>query len=437
VKDNAGGIAKGDFARAFRPASIPTDRSGLAEFGMGMKSAACWFSPRWHVRTKAHGETVERSIAFDIERIVNDQIEELVVSEVSARGDAHFTEIVLDAVHHLPVKKTLAKIKEHLADIYRVFMREGLLDLYIGDECLKYAEPSILVAPYERRAEQGPRTWRKDIDFDLGGGMRVTGFAALRDPGNFARSGFSLFRRRRVIQGSGDEGYRPRFIFGQPGSFRSLRLFGELHLEGFDVSHTKDGFRWDENEQPFLELLKEHLDSPDLPLLKQADGYRALSARADRAQAADEAVTRTVGTMERTLPAALEAVADKPLIETATSPLTTQEPLAARDLAIDFRGERWLIRVELTDDPAEGQWLSISDQASTEHTPNLVHIRVSVAHPFMLRFAQTDPDDIEALLRVAAGIGLGEKLARRVGHRYAGSVRRNMNDLLRESLCHV
>src|SRR5271155_409055 len=43
IRDNAAGIATADYARAFRPAELPTDRSGFAEFGMGMKSAACWF----------------------------------------------------------------------------------------------------------------------------------------------------------------------------------------------------------------------------------------------------------------------------------------------------------------------------------------------------------------------------------------------------------
>ena len=45
IRDNAFGIPLADFPRAFRPAAIPPDRSGLSEFGMGMKSAACWFSP--------------------------------------------------------------------------------------------------------------------------------------------------------------------------------------------------------------------------------------------------------------------------------------------------------------------------------------------------------------------------------------------------------
>jgi Histidine kinase-, DNA gyrase B-, and HSP90-like ATPase len=433
IKDNAAGIAHDQFPRAFRPAAIPADKSGLSEFGMGMKSASCWFSPRWHVRTKALDESVERLVRFDIDSIVHDQIEELEIREVQADGNAHFTEIVLEDLHHVPVKKTLSKVKEHLTDIFRVFVREGILELKFGNDVLTYQEPPILVAPYEREPAAGARRWRKHISFDLGGGMLVSGFAALRDPGNYARAGFGLFRRRRLIQGSGEEGYRPPLIFGQPGSFRSLRLFGELHLEGFEISHTKDGFRWDENEQPFLELLKEHLDSPELPLLKQADAFRVLVSRADRAQAAELAVERTAEVMERGLPDVLPKVADAPPVDTPRHPLAAQSTLAAKELQIDFRGERWLIRIQLTDEPAESQWLAISDQPPVGGN-RVIELRVSLAHPFMVRFAQTDPDDIEMLLRVAAGLGLAETLARQTGHRFAGTIRRNLNDILREAL---
>jgi len=37
---------------------------------------------------------------------------------------------------------------------------------------------------------------------------------------------------------------RPEFIFGTGNSYRRQRLIGEIHLEGFEVSHTKDGFQW-------------------------------------------------------------------------------------------------------------------------------------------------------------------------------------------------
>src|SRR5687767_11048353 len=44
IRDNAAGIAAKDYARAFRTAEIPDNVDGLSEFGMGMKSAACWFA---------------------------------------------------------------------------------------------------------------------------------------------------------------------------------------------------------------------------------------------------------------------------------------------------------------------------------------------------------------------------------------------------------
>lgn len=434
IRDNAAGIQLADFPRAFRPAAIPPNRNGLSEFGMGMKSAACWFSPQWSVRTKALGDPRERLVRFDVAEIVNDQIEELEITSQPVDIDWHFTEVTLEHLHHVPVKKTIAKIKEHLTDIYRVFIREGWLELKFGNDVLIPEEPTILYAPYAKAPEGAPRLWRREIDFDLGGGQHVTGFAGLREPGNYSRAGFSLFRRGRLIQGSGDEGYKPDAIFGQHGSFRSLRLFGELHLEGFEVSHTKDGFRWDENEQPFLDLLKEHLDDSEMPLLRQADNYRVLAARADRARAARDAVGRTADILAEELPDAIEAVADHGPLETPHVELPPISMLASREVALAFRGENWRIRIELSDDPAEGDWLTLSDVVPTVSSERLIEIRVSYAHPFMTRYASKGADDLEALLRVAAALALAEALARNNGVKMAGTVRRNFNEILRDVL---
>jgi hypothetical protein len=436
IRDNAAGISRDAFPRAFRPAAIPPDCSGLSEFGMGMKSAACWFAPRWQVRTKAIGESVERMIRFDIAKIVRDDIEELSIEDTPAKPEHHYTEIVLDDLHHIPIGRTLGKIKEHLTDIYRVFLRQGILELKVNGDPLVYEEPPILVAAYDKDATSTERVWRKEIAFELGNGLAVHGFAALRDPGNYARSGFALFRRGRLIEGSGEDGYRPPLLFGTSGSssYARLRLFGELHLDGFQVSHTKDGFRWDENEQPFLELLREHLDSDDLPLLRQCESYRSLASKKDRAKAATRALTKAGDTIAAQLPAVLPAIADLEPVETPTDPLAAQPTLAKRELAFSFRGEEWLVRIELSDDPSEGDWLSVSDQLATAGLPNILEIRVSMAHPFMISFAQTEVIAIEPLLRVAAALGLSERLARRAGVKSAGTLRRNMNKILREAL---
>jgi len=433
IIDNAAGIQLTDFPRAFRPAAVPPNRTGLSEFGMGMKSAACWFSPRWSVRTKALGDPTERLVRFDVNQIVHDQIEELRITNRTVGVEQHYTEVILEDLFTVPVKKTVGKIKEHLADIYRVFIRAGWLELKFGNETLRPEEPPILFAPYAKTPEAPPIRWRKEISFDFGEGQAVTGFAALREPGNYARAGFALFRRGRLIQGSGDEGYKPDFVFGQHGSFRSLRLFGELHLEGFEVSHTKDGFKWDENEQSFLDLLKEELDKGDIPLLRQADNYRALAAKADRVRAAKEAVANTTTVLEQELPHTIEEVAQHEPIETQTSQLEQTPTLASREITITFRGEVWRISVELTDDPAESAWLSVSDVDPTGSDGRLIQIRVSYVHPFMVRFAPHGGENLQALLRIAAALALAETLARRMV-KNAGTVRRNFNEILRDAL---
>jgi hypothetical protein len=52
----------------------------------------------------------------------------------------------------------------------------------------------------------------------------------------------------------------------------------------------------------------------------------------------------------------------------------------------------------------------------------------------MVRFAQADPEELEGLLRVGAAIAVAEVLARDSGVRAAGTIRRNVNDILREAL---
>ena len=434
IKDNAAGIFESEYGRAFRPAAIPPDRNGLSEFGMGLKSAACWFAPQWSVGTSAVGEPVSRRVHFDIANIVNDDLQELTIIESPEKAEAHYTEVVLEDPFHVPFGRTVSKLKDHLTDIYRSFIRDGVLVLKFNGEVLSYSEPQVLVAPYYKDPNSLPVEWRKDIEFDFGDGLRISGFAALREKANTSRAGFSLFRRGRVIQGSGDEGYRPSFIFGSSNSYRFQRLFGELNLEGFEVSHTKDGFRWDENEQPFLELLREHLNEPEMPLLKQAEGHRVRASR-DRLQAsANRAVANTADALRDSLPAALPTLSDAPTIDAPTLNLPAISTLATRNFEIEFRNKHWSVDVELTDDPAESQWLALSDVAETTEAPRIIKIRVSTTHPFMIRFSQRDPQDLEALLRVASAIAVAEVLARDAGVRQAGTIRRNTNDILLEAL---
>lgn len=435
VRDNAAGIHQIDYARAFRPAAIPADRSGLCEFGMGMKSAACWFSPYWSVRTSALGEPIERTITFDVNQIVNDNLEELAVKARAVDPNIHFTEIVLNSLHKPPQTKTITKIKEHLSSIYRIFIREGILNLYFNSQELVYPEVPILKVPPFSGESPNEVEWFKEIEFDFGGGLNVSGFAAIRETASTSNAGFSLFRRNRVIEGSGDETYRPSFIFGKPNSYRYQRIFGELHLKGFSVSHTKDGFQWDENEQAFLELLKEHLDSDPISLLKQAEGYRVRQQTKDLKSGAEISTQRVARIFQENLPRIIEKqITDIP--EQNPPPyelVTVEEPIAHNKIKIDVFGDVWEIDIELSNEPGLGDWISYSE-CETKRDVREINMRLSLAHPFMLQFSGLEAEQIEPLQRVAVAIVLAEITARESGVKDAGTFRRNVNELLRDAL---
>jgi hypothetical protein len=213
-----------------------------------------------------------------------------------------------------------------------------------------------------------------------------------------------------------------------------------MHLEGFEVSHTKDGFRWQEHEEPFLHLLKEELDASPLQLLKQAEGYRAKQRLKDLRAGADLATAHTAETMNRELPEVLPGQLVAPPSEALLPPtLPSIVTASRRTIMVDLQGVTWEIDIELSADPAVGDWIELCEQNTIVHhgsgePSRKVGMRLSLTHPFMERFAGNDPGIIEPLLRVAAGIMLAEVVARNGGVKQAGTIRRNLNDLLRDAL---
>ena len=85
-------------------------------------------------------------------------------------------------------------------------------------------------------------------------GKDASGWIALMERGSRANAGFTIIRRGRVIKGYPDP-WRPREIFGQYQGSNDLvnqRLVGEIHLDRFDVSHTKDDILWGDDEEAEL-----------------------------------------------------------------------------------------------------------------------------------------------------------------------------------------
>lgn len=450
VTDNAAGISAAEFPRAFRAAQVPSDRTGLSEFGMGMKSAACWFAERWSVRTKAIGETVERTIHFDIRHIVDNKIESLSTEPRDIGSPStHYTVVTLRGLHHVPQGRTLGKIKEHLASIYRVFLRDGRLTLRFNEEVLSYTTASVLSAvkytslgvPLQAPTTK-PVLWRKDINLDFGKGQRVKGFAALREVGSTPLAGFALFRRDRLIEGSHDETYRPSFIFKQTNSYPYQRLFGELHVEGFEVSHTKDGFRWEEYEDIFLEFLKAELETEPLNLLAQAENYRALPSKKSIEARAAAATAAVASYIEKDVAPLLVEAQTNPTVGPPLPPTLAQSELQASEktVAVNDGNWDWVITIRTSVDPAKEDWISLgrSDPSlgGPDETRRLM-VDLALAHPFSSEFLGANNENVELFLRIATAVCISLVLAQDVTGEAPEAVLYHFNYLMRGALVHA
>lgn len=438
IRDNASGIDEENYSRAFRAAEIPPDTGGLSEFGMGMKTAACWFSDFWSVTTTALNESYERKVTFDMSKIYDDKIEELEVKSTKCNDELHYTVIELFNVSKIPKKKTLGKVKEHLKSIYREFIRSKSIMLFVNNEQLEYEEPKILFTKFHEKPNRPvgePILWKREINFPIDDKTSVRGFVALREIGSTSEAGFALFRRGRVIKGSFDNGFKPEFIFGNPNSFRYQRVFGELHLEGFNVSFTKKDIQWDDNLDIFLNLLRDDISTKSFPLLQQAENYRARSTDNEYEKAANKVLDKTTSDLQQRIPSAIDKTVNSPIKKTEEQrELTKTQKTIHREFEISVNKTQWNISIELSYDPSLKELIEVGDQfikdpkATTSHRQ--IGIRLSLIHPFMVEFIGTEKTKIEPILRMAAALGLSEVLAKQSGVKTQGEVRRNFNELI-------
>jgi hypothetical protein len=254
ISDNAMGMDAAELRNALIVGRPPANRDGRSQYGLGMKTAACWFGDEWSVATKKLGSNTELSIIVDVERVAAGDTD-LRDRATPKPERLHYTTVEIRKLHSKLLGRTIGKIKQYLKSMYRVDLREGRLKLYWeGDPITWDVEHRFLV---NREGEP----YRKDFAFQVDG-KDVHGYIAILGEGSSGRpnAGFSILRRGRVIRGHPDS-WRPEEIFGQEQGSNNLinqRITGEINLDMFEVSHTKDGILWQgDEEEKVQDMLKQ------------------------------------------------------------------------------------------------------------------------------------------------------------------------------------
>lgn len=259
VYDNAFGMEWSDFQRAVVLDRPPKNTNGRNEFGMGLKTAACWFGSLWSVESTQLGSKTKYYTEINIDELGKYKTEEIDVKEETVSAKEHFTRIVIRNLNKRIVgPRTIGKVKELLSSIYREDLRSGLVKIFYNGTSLFFKEAPV----YKETVGNETTTWKKEVAFSVeheGKQLPVKGFVAIRLPGSVKDAGFTLLRRGRVIVGGSESNYRPSELFGDSNSYAWQRLYGELHMDAWPVTQAKDSFDWHNSglEEAFINKLAE------------------------------------------------------------------------------------------------------------------------------------------------------------------------------------
>lgn len=257
ITDDAYGMEWTDFQRAVVLDRPPENTFGRNEFGMGLKTAACWFGSLWSVESTQLNSTTKYYTEINVDELGKYKTEEIDVREETVSKKDHFTKIVIKRLNKRIVgPRTIGKVKELLSSIYREDLRTGLVKISYNGSALQFKEAPVYT-------DDDSITWKKDISFTVhheGKELAVSGFIAIRIPGSVKDAGFTLIRRGRVIVGGSEKNYRPFELFGDANSYAWQRMYGELHMDNWPVTQAKDGFDWHNSglEEAFIDELAKH-----------------------------------------------------------------------------------------------------------------------------------------------------------------------------------
>ena len=393
IIDNANGMNWEELERAIQLNRPPVDTTGRSEFGMGLKMAACWFGGRWRVVTKRLGDSIEYDALIDVNRLEVDKPDAIMVAQrMGLEPSEHYTRIEIEELYRTFRGRSLSSMRENIASMYRRDIDSGDITIRWNGEPFEWERGSV----FEETAPDGESIrWEKNIEFVVES-HAVKGKVWIRVPGESRRAGMHLFRRNRLVVGGPGQGYKPIEIFGSPNTFASQRLVGELDLDNWPVTQTKDAFDWaGELENGFVDELRKALSD----YLQRLEQFRRTEP-GDQPTSADG---RVVGDDTRGSLSGSEVDSVLTIIETGPPPpqALPLDEVARVERAAEDTGDPTILHLGTEGVPTlKVHWLDNlppTDMHSYFIMPTDEELRlyINLNHPFVRSVISRDPTKLE------------------------------------------
>ena len=413
IYDNANGMDFSELQRAVMLNRPPVNNSGRCEYGMGLKTAACWFGKKWSIETTRLGATEKYTVSLDVDKLSHENSEKLIVNVAKLNQDEHYTIIKLFDLYKPLKGRTTQRIKDQLSSMYREDLRSEEMSILWNGSILNFDEAPI----FEEVYNDGTRVkWKKNVEFKVSlenskEVLHVKGWIGIRLPGSQRDAGFVLLRRGRVIVGGPERGYKPEEIFGQGNSYSSQRLIGELKLDEWPVTQAKDAFDWSGGlEDKFIEVLKEHCKD----YIQKAEGHREKTKKLTKAEMEVVAEETKRIFESKTFSSSVSAEISLPTVpipqEIINRDLEKIEKISDGPIEINLtlpRGE-WKFKLFWQNQLSDAPWMSMEFPQENE-----IHIFLNADHPFFEPYL-SNLNMISLIQKLVISLALAEKLARNI-----------------------
>lgn len=390
IRDNAAGMTAQQFAEAFDLANPRINRSGMNEYGVGMKAAASWLGNNWHVETTSITDNVTRVLDVDLTKITEENILELESKDTIEPDAKHGTVFIIHGLwpENAVKKDDVGELIKSIASIYRYFIRRKEIQISIGEEILTFEDYEVLEAPSYKDLEGPDIKWTCPVTTDDRRGHGISGFVALLKDTADEKRGVVIMRNHRVVMGFDpkDRTIGKEFI-GQIGSNKYRRVFGELEITGFKVAFGKNQV----NDPGLLEALCKQaagkLIVKGTNLLTQCDKYRKRPKKPTPTPPTPPSPTpgpTPVPPVPPTPPVPAPPVPEPP----APTPPVPVPPIPSSAITTGkfiLNGETYHFIMKPSTESSEMFWNDLSQKSS-----NVLLCKVNMDHPFFKSYGTPD-----------------------------------------------
>jgi len=224
IEDNGVGMNKQKAKESIILAQSAKEIGRLGQFGLGLKTACMSLGKKFTISTTAKDSDEMYSIVFDEDEFIktgNWQEHEVKIQKGVDKKRTG-TRIKIEKLRVKNYPNLIDVVKKHLSERFSPFIENKEAIIKINGAKLKSAELDIFLDT------------KKNFIIDLSNGTKISGWTGLLKVGSVERSGFNLYRYKRLIKAHEKLGY-----LYHPSK---MSITGEINLDSIPVTHNKREF---------------------------------------------------------------------------------------------------------------------------------------------------------------------------------------------------